>query len=188
MLAAPLVTLQLHTADGHPFSLALLDSLNTTAPAMRGVLEDVDPAAAAGPAVSMYDYRLRMRPSTPGANGSVVVVDRYLVPHAGVWRPAMDWLQTSFPAHFAANSTRVADLWGAAQYHDYRGQDYDFALWKQLGFKFYWCAGERQRRGGWWSGLGTGAWEGRGQKGSSSLRQWPQAGWDAWRWNEKAAR
>ena len=162
MLAAPLVTLQLHTADGHPFSLALLGSLNTTAPAMRGVLEDVDPAAAAGPAVSMYDYRLRMRPSTPGANGSVVVVDRYLVPHAGVWRPAMDWLQTSFPAHFAANSTRVADLWGAAQYHDYRGQDYDFALWKQLGFKFYWCAGERQRRRGWWSGLGTEARDGRG--------------------------
>ena len=56
-------------------------------------------------------------------------------------------MHARYPAYVEPEPAVIADLWGSAQYHDYRGNDYNVSRWTALNFKVYWDASFPF---GWW--------------------------------------
>lgn len=129
--AAPMMTI-LPTA-ARPLAVSMVAALNQTIISARARVV-YSAGQACQPSTFLY-YRRRLLAGDP------VTITHHLLPHAPLWRPPMAWLRGAFPEYILPHSPAVvAPLWGAAQYHDYRGNSYDFTRWRELGLAFNWDA------------------------------------------------
>jgi hypothetical protein len=86
-------------------------------------------------------YRVRLNPLQSRS------YTRHILIHEPYPRSSLASMQARYPAYAEPNQAVIADLWGSAQYHDYRGNTYNVSRWDALNFKVYWDA---TFPFGWW--------------------------------------
>eukprot|EP01045_Picozoa_sp_COSAG04_P017246 COSAG04_NODE_1511_length_6492_cov_2.089786_1_plen_558_part_10 len=133
-IAAPLAT-HIDGAAGLSFVQSLNDTLLTfDIRTVRNVL--TCPAGSLDcEAIIMAARNHRLYPGRP------VSFTRYLVAHEPDWRPGLAFAVRQWPDYFSPNpDAGVERLFGSGQYLDFRGQDIDAPLLRELGMAVNWDA------------------------------------------------